>query len=124
MDFSHWRTAESSSKVSELHTMKTHMEFQSGDPLTPQCKGLKLILQNISGNIKIEKQRAVLLIKADFYFGKKLYFGSRMIKRAMGHGLVPLEQHGIRNQNCLEMGLTKTFFNDIMRQKPWAVAKG
>ena len=47
----------------------------------------------------MDKQRAIFLIKVDFNFGKKLYFGSRMIKWAMGHGLVTPEQHGILYQN-------------------------
>ena len=33
---------------------------------------------------------------------------------------MPLEQHGLRDHNCLGVVLTKTLFNDIMRQKFWA----
>ena len=58
------------------------MEFQSGTPITQWCKLLQVILQKISGNIKIEKQRGVLLIEAGFNFGNKLYFGSKMINGA------------------------------------------
>ena len=65
----------------------------------------------------MEKQKSILLIKADFNFCKKLYFCSRMIKRATWHGLVPPEQHDIRDYNCLEVVITKTLFSDTMRQK-------
>ena len=77
----------------------TQMEFQSGNPLTQGCKVLHVILQNIARNINMEKQRAILLIESDFYFGNKLYFGSIMIKRETGHGMVPLEQHGLQYHN-------------------------
>ena len=69
----------SSNEVAELHAMLTQIEFQSGTPITRWCNGLKVILQNISGNIKMEKQRDILLIEADFNYGNKLLFGSRMI---------------------------------------------
>ena len=60
-----------------------------------------------------------MLIKADFNFGNNIYFDSRMIKLATGQGLVLPEQHGLRDQNCLEVVLTKTLFHDIMNQKRW-----
>ena len=37
---------------------------------------------------------------------------------------MPLEQHGIRYHNFLEVVLTNTPFNNIMRQKYWAAAEG
>ena len=60
-----------------------------------------MVLQKKSGDIKMENQRDILLIESDFNFGNKLYFGSRIIKQATGHGLVPPEQHGIWDHNCL-----------------------
>ena len=63
-------------------------------------------------------------LKLILIFGNKLYFGSRMIKQETGHGLVPPEQHQIRDHNFLEVFLTKNFFNDMMRQKCWAAAEG
>ena len=78
----------------------------------------------IAGNIKMENQRSMLLIEADFNFFNKLYFGSIMIKQAIGHGLVPPEQYGLRDHNCLEVLLTKTLFNDNIRHKLWAAAEG
>ena len=45
-----------------------------------------------------------------------------MIKQATGHGLVPPEPHGLQDHNLLEVFLTKTFFNNMMRQKLWAAA--
>ena len=72
LHFGHFKAAESSNKVAELHTILTQMEFQSGTPLTWWCKGLRVILQNIPGNINMEKQRDISLIEADFNFGNKL----------------------------------------------------
>ena len=120
----HWNNAASSNEVAELHAMMTHMKFQSGNPLTQWCKGLQVILQNIAGSIKMERQRAMLLIGSDFNFGNKLYFGSRIIKKDMGHGLVPPKQHGLRDHNLLEVVLTKTLFNDMTRQKICDAAEG
>ena len=40
-----------------------------------------------------------------------------MIKQATGHGLVPPEPHGLWDHNLLEVFLTKTFFNNMMRQR-------
>ena len=37
---------------------------------------------------------------------------------------MPLEQHGLRDHSCLEMVLTKTFFNDMIKQKFWDSAEG
>ena len=95
--------------------MMTQVESQSGNPLTSWCKGLQVILKNIAGNIKMEKQRSILLIESDFKFRNKLYFRFRMIKQATGNGLVPLQHHGLRYHNYLEVVLTKTLFNDKMR---------
>ena len=72
----------SSNKVVELHAIITQMELKSVNPLTQWCKGLQIILQQISIDIKMESYRAIFLIEADFNFGNKLYFGSRMIKQA------------------------------------------
>ena len=83
-----------------------------------------MVLQNISGNIKLEKQRDILLIKAEFNFSNKLYFVYIIIKRTTGNGLVPTEQHGLWYHNYLEVVLTKNFFNDIIRQKLWAAYEG
>ena len=47
-----------------------------------------------------------------------------MIKQATGHGLVPPEQHGLRDNNCLEVVIKKAFFNDMMRHKRWAAVEG
>ena len=117
LHFGHWKDALSSSEVAEFHSMLTHMEFQSGTPITWWCKVLQVILKNIAGNTKMEKQRDILSIEADFNFGNKLYFVSRMIKQATGHGLVPPEQHGLWDHNCLEVVITNTFSNDMTRQK-------
>ena len=65
-----------------------------------------------------------MLIESDFNFGNKLSFGLRRIKQEMGHSLVPSEQHGIQDQNLLEVVLTKTFFNNMTRKKRWAAAEG
>ena len=72
----------------------------------------------------MENQRDIFLIEADFNVGNKIYFGSIMIKQATSHGLVPQEQHGLRDHNCLEVVHTKTFFDDRTRQKLLAAAKG
>ena len=61
----------------------------------------------------MEKQRAILLTESDFDF-----------KQTWGDGLVPLEHHGLRDQNCLELVLTKTFFNNMMRQRCSTEAEG
>ena len=55
LHFGHWKAAESSNEVAELHTILTKMEFQSGTPLTWWLKGLQIILQKISGNNRMEK---------------------------------------------------------------------
>ena len=72
LNFFHWKASLSSNEVAEFHAMMKHMEFQSGNTLTRWCKGLYAILKNIYGNINMDKQRAILLIEADFNFGKKL----------------------------------------------------
>ena len=55
LHFGHWKAADSSNEVAELNTMLTQMAFQSGTPLTWWLKGLQIILQNISGNNRMEK---------------------------------------------------------------------
>ena len=47
-----------------------------------------------------------------------------MIKQATSSGMVPPEQHGLLNHKCLEGVITNTIFNDMMRQKRWAIAEG
>ena len=120
LHFVHWKAAVSSNKEVECHAMLTQIILQSGTPIKWWSKGLHVILQKISVNINMEKQRVLLLIEVDFNFNTKLYFGSRIIKQATGHGLVPPEHHGLQDQNCLEVVLTKTLFNDMMRYKRWS----
>ena len=64
-----------------------------------------------------------MLIEVYFDFGNKLYFSSRIIKQATGYVMVPPKKHGLGDQNCPEVFLTKTLFNDMMRQKRWAAAE-
>ena len=72
INFEHWKAAASSNEVAELHVMLTYMISQSGNTLTQWCKRVQVIFQNIAGNIKMEKNRGVLLIEVDFNSGNKL----------------------------------------------------
>ena len=78
--FGHRNAAALRNEVVEIHAMMTQVVLKSRNPLTQWYKVLQVILQNISGNVKMEEQRDILLIEDDFNFDKKLYFGFRMIK--------------------------------------------
>ena len=72
LHFGHWKSASSSHDFAELRAMMTKIVFQSGNPLICLCKVLQVILQNISGNIKMESKRSMLLIEAYFNSVNKL----------------------------------------------------
>ena len=55
LHFGHWKVPASSNKVAELQSILTYMAFKSETLLIWCCKVLKVILQNIYGNIKMEK---------------------------------------------------------------------
>ena len=52
------------------------------------------MLLNISGVIGADNLSAVIIYGADFNFANKLYFGSRLMKRAEWLGVLSQKQHG------------------------------
>ena len=96
--FIHFRSTlwplEGSSTIGQArkgYVMLTQICFQSGDAFGWCSKGLTVMVLNISGVIRTDKLRTILLFKAHLNFSNKLYFGSKLTKRAESSGILPQE---------------------------------
>ena len=68
---------------------------------------------NIYGVVITDKIRAILLFESDINFSNKLYFGSRLIKRANISGILPLEQRGVRSgHTSIEVAVLRSLVSD------------
>ena len=72
----------------------TQVCFQYGYAFVPLGKGLTVILLKISGVSRTDNLRTILIFEAYFNFSNKLYFGSRLMKRAESSGVLPQEYVG------------------------------
>ena len=54
------------------------------------------MLEKTTGNIQVDKLRAILLMEADFNFLSKLVFGYRLVKQVEAHHWFPDELYGSR----------------------------
>ena len=59
------------------------------------------MILNIPGAIRTGKIRDIPLFEFDFNFASKLYFGSRLMKRAKIPGVLTQDQHGGRSLHTL-----------------------
>ena len=76
------------------------------------------MLLNISGVIGADNLSAVIIYGADFNFANKLYFGSRLMKRAESSGVLPQEQHRrISKQMSTEVVVLKFLLFEYVRHK-------
>ena len=66
------------------------------------------MLEKKEGEIRVDKLRVILLMEADFNFSNKLIFGSRMLKHAKQHHVLPGENTGSRNwRSYVEVALKR-----------------
>ena len=76
------------------------------------------MFENIEGNIRVNKLRAILLMEADFNQVKKLMFGPRMMKQSEANKHIPYEACGSRARlNAILVAINKRFALDIFKQK-------
>ena len=83
------------------------------------------MLEKIAGVALVTKLRAILLLEADFNFHNKLIFGSRMLKLAREHGLVPDEIYSEKGRTSEDAILQQVLLYDIARitKRPLVVAQ-
>ena len=123
LHFGHWKAATQSEYLAELHAMFIQCICQTGTYLERWSTGLTVMLEKIAGNFRVDKLRAILLMEADFNFANKLIFGSRMMRQAEEHGVLPAENFGSRHEHCsIEISLSRLLFFDIVRQKRYSAA--
>ena len=118
LHFGHWKAAIGTPLLVEFHALFTEVAFTGGLPLGRWQQGLSVMLEKKPGLIIVDRLRAILLMEADFNFGNKLYFGSRMMRAAERNKVIPGEIYGGRKlHRAIELGLNRRLFADIMRQK-------
>ena len=75
------------------------------------------MLEKIADCIRVDKLRAILLMEADFNFGTKLVFGSKMVTNMERSGLIPPEVKGGRKgMQAKEVAICGGLLYDISRQ--------
>ena len=75
------------------------------------------MFEKIAGVALISKQRAILLMEADFNCHNKLIFGSRMMALGREHGLVPDEIFSAKGKTAEDAILLQTLVYDYARQR-------
>ena len=71
---------------------------------------------NISGVIRTDNLRDILLFEVDLKFSNKLYFGSRLTKIVEISGVLPQEQHSGRSgHTSIEVAVLIILFFDYTR---------
>ena len=76
------------------------------------------MLERIKGVMKVDKLRAILLMKADFNFINKLMFESRLIKQCTKFKRFPKELYGgLTNRSAQEVGVNRRLVLDLFRVK-------
>ena len=71
-----------------------------------------MLLEKIAGNSKIDKIRAICLLKADFNWWLKAIFAKQMMHRMKLTGVLPVKQGAISGKMALDSALTKQLFFD------------
>ena len=112
--FGHYKAAANQPHLAYLHSTICNLAYTKGQPLPRWTSGLTVMLEKEPGAINVDKLRAILLLEADFNFANKLYFGSRMIRRAQQDNLIPEECFGgIRHRNPHQLGLVRKCLIDL-----------
>ena len=76
------------------------------------------MLENIEGNIWVDKLCAILLMEADFNQVNELIFGYRMIKQSEAHHRIPDEEYGSRaSLNVILVAVSIRLVIDVFIQK-------
>ena len=106
--FVHYKAAADNNFLSELHASFIHSSIQYGVYLQKWTNGLSVMLKKIEGNIKVDKLRAILVMKADFNFQNKLFFGHQMIKQCEQHSRLMEELFGShQNHSANEVAVNR-----------------
>ena len=98
--FGHYKAAAHSEYLSEVHAKHMALITKTGATPIRWSKGLSVMMEKIAGVAVVTKLRAILLMEADFKCHNNLIFGSRMMKLAREHGLVPEELYSARQFRC------------------------
>ena len=123
LHFGHSKAAASDDWLTENHAMFIQLICQTGTHLTRWSTGLTVMLEKIAGNFRVDKLRAILLMEADFNFANKLLFGSRLMRQAEDHDVLPRENYGSRHDHCsIEIALARLLFFDLVRQRKVSAA--
>ena len=122
--FGHYKAAAHSEYLSEVHAKHMALITKTGATPSRWSKGLSVMLEKIAGVAVVTKLRAILLMEADFNCHNKLIFGSRMMKLAREHGLVPEEIYSEKGKTPEDAILQQVLVYDIARQlrRPLMVA--
>ena len=80
--FGHYKAAAKSEYLSRIHALKLSLIAKTGCTPERWKRCLAVMLKKIAGVALVTKQRAILLLEADFNCHNKLIFGKRMLDLA------------------------------------------
>ena len=116
LHFGHYKAAAKSDKLSKLHALKLTLISRFGSAPERWRRGLSVLLEKIAGVALITKQRAILLMEADFNCHNKLIFGKRMLDLASDYKLIPDEIYSAKGKTSEDAILHQVLAYDIARQ--------
>jgi hypothetical protein len=110
--FGHYRAMCDDKALTLLQVHSINLAARCGAPLTRWRQGVTVLLEKVSGNIRIDKLRAICLLEADFNWWLKVVFAKRMTQRMKKTGVLPLEQGATSGKTALDSSMTKQLFFD------------
>jgi hypothetical protein len=86
-----------SNLISHYHAARVTVTLAHAAQLERWSRGLSVMLEKTLGVMLVHKLRAILLMEGDSNATNKIVHGSRMIKNAQGHHLMPEEIFSKKN---------------------------
>ncbi len=91
LHFGHYIVGCKSNLISHYHAARVTVTLAHAVKLEQWSRRLLVMLEKTLGVTLVHKLHAILLMEGDFNATNKIVYGSRMIKNAQGHHLMPKE---------------------------------
>jgi hypothetical protein len=113
--FGHYKAAAHNWNLSALHASKLTLTVTMGILSAWWGNGLTVLLEQVFGNIFIDKMRAICLLEADYNWLNKYVFLKCMMDRDFEEDIVPVEQFAKQGSQASKGVVTLGLFCDIVQ---------
>ena len=87
--FSHYKAQSHSKPLTALQVKKLNLTLHISLPSEKWLQGILVLLEKKSGNIDIDKLRAIILFEADYNWVLKIIFSKKLMGRVIKMDLLP-----------------------------------